>query len=227
MGVVWTVAYLEAKSKAHVALEVFRDPCGRRRRSRRQRGGGSVSRCTTRPTAIVRIAARTVAQLRRLPQGLVSNFEISAHHTTLEQSSDGDLLIVFTLRVGMPSGTLCVQNDAERHALRYHAERWNDHAEIVRTTPIATWQAERRRRSVGPPPTGHPWPNGGSRGSHAARPTPRHLRSACTQVAMGVVWTVAYLEAKSKANAALEVFRDPCGRRRRSRRQRGGGSVSR
>ncbi|OQR32851.1 hypothetical protein BWR59_12955 [Pseudomonas sp. Bc-h] len=25
---------------------------------------------------------------------------------------------------------------------------------------------------------------GGSRGIHAARPTPRHLRSACTQVAM-------------------------------------------
>ncbi|RJX78125.1 hypothetical protein D3M70_17340 [Pseudomonas sp. LS-2] len=28
---------------------------------------------------------------------------------------------------------------------------------------------------------------GGSRGIHAARPTPRHLRSACTQVAIGVV----------------------------------------
>ena len=29
---------------------------------------------------------------------------------------------------------------------------------------------------------------GGSRGIHAAPPTPRHLRSACTQVAIGVVW---------------------------------------
>ncbi|RJX82772.1 hypothetical protein D3M70_04310 [Pseudomonas sp. LS-2] len=33
---------------------------------------------------------------------------------------------------------------------------------------------------------------GGSRGIHAARPTERRLRSACTQVAMGVVWTIAY-----------------------------------
>ena len=31
-----------------------------------------------------------------------------------------------------------------------------------------------------------------SRGIHAARPTPRRLRSACTQVAIGVVWTIAY-----------------------------------
>jgi hypothetical protein len=161
-----------------------------------------------------RLAA--VAQLRRLPQGLVSSFEISARHTTLEQSSGGDLLIVPTLRVGIPSRTLCVQNDAQRHALRYHAERGNDRAgrRYHRRHQLRLWQAERRRRSVGTPPTG----------IHAAQPTPRHLRSACTQVALGVVWTVAYLEAKSKANVALEVFRDPCGRRRRSRRQRGGGS---
>jgi hypothetical protein len=53
---------------------------------------------------------------------------------------------------------------------------------------------------------------------HAARPTPRHLRSACTQVAIGVVWGIAHLEAKSKANAAFGVLREPCGRRRRSRR---------
>ncbi|RJX73186.1 hypothetical protein D3M70_29150 [Pseudomonas sp. LS-2] len=33
---------------------------------------------------------------------------------------------------------------------------------------------------------------GGSRGIHAARPTPRHLRSACTQVAIGAVWTIAH-----------------------------------
>jgi hypothetical protein len=33
---------------------------------------------------------------------------------------------------------------------------------------------------------------GGSRGIHAARPTPRHLRSACTQVAIGGVWTGAH-----------------------------------
>jgi hypothetical protein len=56
--------------------------------------------------------------LRRLPQGLMSNFEISARHTTLEQSSGADLLIVPTLRVEMPSRTLRVQNDAQRHALR-------------------------------------------------------------------------------------------------------------
>jgi hypothetical protein len=30
---------------------------------------------------------------------------------------------------------------------------------------------------------------GGSRGIHAARPTERDLRSACTKVAFGVVWT--------------------------------------
>jgi hypothetical protein len=66
---------------------------------------------------------------------------------------------------------------------------------------------------------------GGSRGIHAARPTPRHLRSACTQVATCGVWDIAHLEARSKANAAFGVLREPCGRRRRSRRQRGGGSA--
>jgi transcription initiation factor TFIID subunit TAF12 len=31
---------------------------------------------------------------------------------------------------------------------------------------------------------------GGSRGIHAARPTAHRLRSACTQVAFGGVWTI-------------------------------------
>jgi hypothetical protein len=37
-------------------------------------------------------------------------------------------MIVPTLRVGMPARTLCVQVDAERQSLRYHAERGNDQA---------------------------------------------------------------------------------------------------
>jgi hypothetical protein len=37
----------------------------------------------------------------------------------------------------------------------------------------------------------HPWRGGGSRGIHAARPTPRNLRSTCTQVAFCGVWTIA------------------------------------
>jgi hypothetical protein len=49
---------------------------------------------------------------------------------------------------------------------------------------------------------------GGSRGIHAARPTPRHLRSACTQVAIGVVWDIAHLEAKSRANANANANAD-------------------
>jgi hypothetical protein len=52
---------------------------------------------------------------------------------------------------------------------------------------------------------------GGSRGIHAARPTPLHLRSACTQVAICVVWDIAHLEAKSKANAALGFRANPVG----------------
>ena len=38
-------------------------------------------------------------------------------------------MIVPTLRVGMPPGTLCVpiMHDAERHRMRSHAERENDH----------------------------------------------------------------------------------------------------
>jgi hypothetical protein len=52
---------------------------------------------------------------------------------------------------------------------------------------------------------------GGSRGIHAARPTPRHLRSACTQVAICVVWDIAHLETKSKANAALGFHPNPVG----------------
>jgi hypothetical protein len=51
---------------------------------------------------------------------------------------------------------------------------------------------------------------GGSRGIHAARPTPRHLRSACTQVAICGVWTVAYEDQDQ----------DQDRRRRRRRRQR-------
>jgi hypothetical protein len=35
-------------------------------------------------------------------------------------------MIVPTLRVGMPFRTLCVQADAERQSLRYHAERGSD-----------------------------------------------------------------------------------------------------
>jgi hypothetical protein len=36
------------------------------------------------------------------------------------------LLNVPTLRVGMHGRTLCVQVDAERQSMRYHAERGND-----------------------------------------------------------------------------------------------------
>jgi hypothetical protein len=39
---------------------------------------------------------------------------------------------------------------------------------------------------------------GGSRGIHAARPTPRHLRSACTQVAICVVRTGAHEDQDQK-----------------------------
>ncbi len=35
-------------------------------------------------------------------------------------------MIVPTLRVGMPPRTLRVRCDAERHGMRYHAERGND-----------------------------------------------------------------------------------------------------
>jgi hypothetical protein len=52
---------------------------------------------------------------------------------------------------------------------------------------------------------------GGSRGIHAARPTARRLRSACTQVAFCVVWDIAHLEAKSRANAALGFHPNPVG----------------
>jgi hypothetical protein len=49
---------------------------------------------------------------------------------------------------------------------------------------------------------------GGSRGIHAARPTGRRLRSACTQVAIGVVWTDARLEARSRSTANTAVRPD-------------------
>ncbi|OQR26494.1 hypothetical protein BWR59_30945 [Pseudomonas sp. Bc-h] len=54
---------------------------------------------------------------------------------------------------------------------------------------------------------------GGSRGIHAARPTPRHLRSACTQVAIGVVWDIAHLEARSRStpNTAVRLDAIPVG----------------
>ncbi|RJX72472.1 hypothetical protein D3M70_31315 [Pseudomonas sp. LS-2] len=46
-----------------------------------------------------------------------------------------------------------------------------------------------------------------SRGIHAARPTPRRLRSACTQVAMGVVCAVARLEAKACGDDRAHALR--------------------
>jgi hypothetical protein len=54
---------------------------------------------------------------------------------------------------------------------------------------------------------------GGSRGIHAARPTPRHLRSACTQVAICGVCTDARLEARSRstANTAVRLDAFPVG----------------
>ena len=50
----------------------------------------------------------------------------------------------------------------------------------------------------GPAPNGHPCPQRRSRRIHAARPTPRDLRSACTQVAIGGDW--AFCVRRSKAN---------------------------
>ncbi|RJX78483.1 hypothetical protein D3M70_17010 [Pseudomonas sp. LS-2] len=70
---------------------------------------------------------------------------------------------------------------------------------------------------------------GGSRGIHAARPTPRHLRSACTQVAIGGVWADVRLAARSTSTANTAVRPDaiPVGEAGAVRRQRSGGSVSR
>jgi hypothetical protein len=42
-----------------------------------------------------------------------------------------------------------------------------------------------------------------SRGIHAARPTPRRLRSACTQVAFCGVWAAAVWRSKARAHFAL------------------------
>jgi hypothetical protein len=39
---------------------------------------------------------------------------------------------------------------------------------------------------------------GGSRGIHAARPTPRDLRSACTQVAFCGVWAIALKDQRQQ-----------------------------
>jgi hypothetical protein len=41
-----------------------------------------------------------------------------------------------------------------------------------------------------------------SRGIHAARPTARRLRLACTQVAIGGVWTIASEKQKQKVSTA-------------------------
>jgi hypothetical protein len=44
-----------------------------------------------------------------------------------------------------------------------------------------------------------------SRGIHAARPTPRRLRLACTQFAICVVWEIARLEAKAEGRADADA----------------------
>ena len=62
-----------------------------------------------------------------------------------------------------------------------------------------------------------------SRGIPAARPTPHHLRSACTQVAMCVVWTVAHEDQKPKQGpeaCALFCSSPACRRQRFQRRHR-------
>jgi hypothetical protein len=68
-----------------------------------------------------------------------------------------------------------------------------------------------------------------SRGIHAARPTPRRLRSACTQVAICGVRTGAHIEVRSRSTANTAVCPDATlvGDAGAVRRQRGGGSVSR
>jgi hypothetical protein len=48
---------------------------------------------------------------------------------------------------------------------------------------------------------------GGSRGIHAARPTPRHLRSACTQVAICGVWAVARLKQEQERTVICHLTR--------------------
>uniref|UniRef100_A0A7C1WVM9 Uncharacterized protein n=1 Tax=Pseudomonas graminis TaxID=158627 RepID=A0A7C1WVM9_9PSED len=52
---------------------------------------------------------------------------------------------------------------------------------------------------------------GSSRRIHAARPTPQDLRSACTQVAMGVVWNscVGRSTATATASAACLFEESP------------------
>jgi len=57
----------------------------------------------------------------------------------------------------------------------------------------------------GPAAKGPSMAHCGSRGIHAARPTPRHLRSACTQVAICGVWAIARLEATATATAGARA----------------------
>jgi hypothetical protein len=42
-------------------------------------------------------------------------------------------------------------------------------------------------------------------GIHAARPTPRRLRSACTQVAISGVWTIDVKEQNQKQGTEAEI----------------------
>jgi hypothetical protein len=54
----------------------------------------------------------------------------------------------------------------------------------------------------GPAPNGHPCPDGALARIHAARPTARRLRSACTQVAIGVVWNSCARRSRSRSRAS-------------------------
>jgi len=47
---------------------------------------------------------------------------------------------------------------------------------------------------------------GGSRGIPAARPTPHHLRSACTQVAVCGVWACVHEDQKPKQEREACAF---------------------
>jgi hypothetical protein len=68
-------------------------------------------------------------------------------------------VIISTLRVGMHGKTLCVQVDAERQSMRYHAERGNDQCPDSWLGPPASgfFTSATLR---GPAPNGHPCPCG-------------------------------------------------------------------
>ena len=104
------------------------------------------------------------------------------------------LLMVVLIHLFAPRRLTFEKRESKQSAF---APGWAPPSSVFLHSGDAPW-ARRHRPSMA---------GGGSRGIHAARPTPRRLRSACTQVAFCGVWTFAEKDQEQEQEQEQEQGR--------------------